>query len=130
MHIQWCWIFGQRLREQILELVKRKQDGMGCSLPVVGARFRAELANELLVWEQLGAPRRAGGEAHRVRELGMVVSCGGSGEKGWSTELELGSGESLEDRHGTATLGTEPKRAGGLDQGGLWFSLRQLYCTE
>jgi hypothetical protein len=43
--------------------------------------------------------------------------------------LELGSGKSLEDRHGTATLGTEPKRVGELDPGGVCFGLRRCYCT-
>ena len=71
---------------------------------------------------KLGAPRRPVVRAHRVREHGVVVSCG-SGEKRWRTKLELGRGEFLDDRHGTATLGTEPKRAGGLDQGSLWFGL-------
>jgi len=45
-----------------------------------------------------------------VRELGMVVSCGGSGEKGWRAELELGGAKPLDDHHGPATVGTEPKR--------------------
>jgi hypothetical protein len=60
----------------------------------------------------------------------MVVSCGGSGEKGWRTKCKLGSGESLDDDHGTITLGTEPKRAGGLDSGGVCFGLRRHYCTQ
>ena len=64
-----------------------------------------------------------------MRELGIAVSCGGSGEKGWSTKLELGSGKSLDHHHGTATLGTEPKRVGWLNQGGLWFG-RRRYCAE
>jgi hypothetical protein len=29
----------------------------------------------------------------------MVVSCGDSGERGWRAELDLGSGESLDDHH-------------------------------
>jgi hypothetical protein len=38
----------------------------------------------------------------------MGVSWRGSDEKEGRTELELGSSQSLEDRHGAATLGTEP----------------------
>jgi hypothetical protein len=74
----------------------------------------------------------AGGEGHRVRERGVVVSCGGSGEKGWRTELDLGRSESLDDYHGTATLGTEPKRAGWQDWGGFRFGLRcyRAECCE
>ena len=96
----------------------------------VGARVLAEVENGWLVWGQIGRTTSAGGEMHRGRELGMVVSCGGSGEKGWRTELDLGGGESLDDRHGTATLGTEPKRAGGLDEGNVCFGLWRRYCTE
>ena len=43
----------------------------------------------------------------------MVVSCGGSGETRWRTELQLGRGESLDDCHGIATSGTEPERDDG-----------------
>ena len=60
----------------------------------------------------------------------MVVSCGGSGEKGWRTELQLGSGESLDERHGTAASRTEPERDGGLDLGGVCFGLQWRYCTQ
>jgi hypothetical protein len=60
----------------------------------------------------------------------MVASCGGSGETRWRTELQLGSGESLDDRHGTATSGTEPKRAEGRDAGRVCFSLQRRYWTQ
>jgi hypothetical protein len=63
-----------------------------------------------------------------VRELGKVVSCCGSGEKRWRAELELGGGKSLDDHHGPATVGTEPKRSGFLDGGGLWLGLRLNHC--
>jgi len=33
-----------------------------------------------------------------VSEIGIVVSCGDSGGKGWRTELDLDSGKSLDDR--------------------------------
>lgn len=36
-------------------------------------------------------------------ELGMVVSYGGSGEKGWRAELELSGRKSLDDHHRAAT---------------------------
>ena len=65
-----------------------------------------------------------------MRELGIVVSCGRSGEKGWRTELELGSRKSLDDHHGAATFGTEPKRARLLGKGGFGFGVRWLYCAE
>ena len=130
MCIQWALGIWERHWEQVLGLEKRKLDGVGCGLRVIGARLRAEVGNELVVCGQVGHTTPAGGAAHRVRELGMVVSCGGSGEKGWRTELELGSGKSLDDRHGTATWGTEPKRAGGLDPRSLWFGLRRRCGTE
>jgi hypothetical protein len=34
----------------------------------------------------------------------MVVSCGDSGERGWRTELDLGSRKSLDDHHAAAGL--------------------------
>ena len=77
--------------------------------------------------EGRGTP--AGGWGHQVRELGVVVSCGGSGEKRWRTKLDLGSGKSLDDCHRAPTFGTAPKRARWLDRGGFWFGLR-LYRAE
>jgi len=65
-----------------------------------------------------------------VREIGIVVSCGDSVERGWRAELDLGSGKSLDDHHLSATLGTEPKWARFLGRGGFWFGLRWLYCSE
>jgi hypothetical protein len=74
---------------------------------VVGTGFWVEVGNGPLVWGQAGRTTPAGGEGPRVGELGAVVSCGGSGEKGWRAELELGGGKSLDDHHGPATVGTE-----------------------
>ena len=88
------------------------------------------MGNGLLVWGTVERTTLGGGEVHRGRELGMVVSCGGSDEAGWRTEVQLGGGESFDDRHGTATSGTEPKRAGGLDSGGICFGLRRCHCTQ
>ena len=90
----------------------------------VGARVGGEVGNGELVWGQEGRrTAAAGGESHRVREIGMVVSCGDSGERGRRTELDLGSRKSLDDHHAAATLGTEPKGAGFLGRGGFWFGL-------
>jgi hypothetical protein len=63
-----------------------------------------------------------------VRELGKVVSCGGCGEKGWRTELDLSRRKSLDDHHGSAAVGTEPKRSGFLGGGGWWLGLRLNHC--
>ena len=97
---------------------------------MVGARLGAEIGSgeACLGEEERSTP--AGGEAHRQRGLGFVVSCGGFGEKGWRTELELGSGKSLDDHHLSATFGTEPKWVRFLGRGGYWFGLRWLYCSE
>ena len=70
----------------------------------------------------LGARRAhhaVGGEKHRVSEIGIVVSCGDTGERGWRAELDLGGGKSLDDHHPSATFGTEPKWAGFLGRGGF-----------
>ena len=83
-----------------------------------------------MVWGQEGRTTLAGGEKHRVREIGIFVSCGDSGGKGWRTELDLGSGKSLDDHHAAATFGTEPKWARFLGRRGFWFGLRWLYCSE
>src|SRR5579872_755904 len=60
----------------------------------------------------------------------MVVSCGGSGETRWLTELDLGCSKSLDDHHGSATFGTDPKRARFLGWGNFWLGARWLYCVE
>lgn len=65
-----------------------------------------------------------------MREIGIVVSCSGSGEKGWRTELELGSRKSFDDYHAAATFETEPKWARFLGRGGFWFGLRWRYGSE
>ena len=64
-----------------------------------------------------------------MKEIVIGVSCSGSGTKRWRTELELGSGKSLEDHHGTATFGTDPKRV-RFPGRGFWFGARWLYCVE
>ena len=83
-----------------------------------------------MVWRQEGRTTAVGGEAHRVKEVGVVVSCSGSGETRWRTELDLGSGKSLDNHHGTATFGTDPKWVLSLDRGGFWFGARWLYWVE
>ena len=65
-----------------------------------------------------------------MREIGIFVSCGNSGERGWRTELDLGSRKSLDDYHLSATLGTEPKWARFLGRRGFWFGLRWLCSSE
>jgi len=65
----------------------------------------------------------AGDQRHRIREIGMVVSCGDSGERGWRTELNLGSRKSLDDHHAAAAFGTEPKWARFQGRRGLRFGL-------
>ena len=90
---------------------------MGCSLRVVGALVGAEVGSGQLVWGQAGHTTPAGAEGHRVRELGLVVSCGGSEEKGWRTQLRLCRRESFDDYHEPTTLGTAPKRGGFMGRG-------------
>jgi len=65
-----------------------------------------------------------------VSELGILVSCSGSGEQGWRTELELGSGKSLDDHHGAATFGTDPERARFLRRRGSRLGGRWLHRVE
>ena len=81
----------------------------------------------------MGQPGRttpAGDGKHRGSEIVIGVSCSGSGAKRWRTELELGCGKSLDNHHGAATLGTEPKRVQFLGWRGFWFGLRWLDCVE
>ena len=68
--------------------------------------------------------RPAGVGRHRASEIGIGVSCSGSGEPGWRTKLELGSSKSFEDHHGAATFRTAPKRARFLGSRCLLFYLR------
>ena len=44
--------------------------------------------------------------------------------------MELGSGKSLDDHHGAAAFGTDPKWTRFLARGDSWFSARWLYCIE
>jgi hypothetical protein len=78
---------------------ERGEDWFGESLRVVGTGFWLEVGNGQLVWGQAGRTTPAGGEGHRVRELGQVASCGGSGEKRWRTELDLSRRKPLDDHH-------------------------------
>lgn len=97
--------------------------GYGCSFRALGAGHGAEVGNGQLVWGQAGRTTPAGAEGHGVWKLALVVSCGGSSERGWRTELELGSGKSFDDQHRPTTLGAAPKRAGWMSSGGFWFGL-------
>jgi hypothetical protein len=81
-----------------------------------------------VVWGQAGRTTPAGGEGHRVRELGKVISCGGWGERGWRTELDLSRRKPLNDHHGPVTLGTEPEGFGFLGRGCFWLGLRLNHC--
>src|ERR1700747_3674545 len=80
-----------------------------------------------------GARRRKGDRAERrIGDCGFgkLVSCGGSGERGRRTELDLCSRKSLDDHHAAATFGTEPRWTRFPGRGGFWFSLRWLYSSE
>jgi hypothetical protein len=67
--------------------------------------FERRLEAESLVWGQEERTTPAG-EAHRKRGLGFVVSCGGTGQKGWRTELEL-CGSSADS---SATMRNSPEK--------------------
>ena len=52
---------------------------------------------------------------------GRVISCAAVTSERWRTKLELSCGESFDDRHRSATLGTAPKRVrflGAVDVSG------------
>ena len=99
------------------------QESFDCSL-------RAKVSSQKLGGGQRERTTAAGDGKHRASEIGMGVSWHGSDEKGGSTELELGSSQSLDDHHGAATLGTEPKWVRLLGQRRCWFGLRWLFCVE
>ena len=101
-----------------------KAELLWLTLLVVGTGFWADVGNGPLGRGQAGHRLPAGGDEHQVWELGMVVSCGDSGERGWRAELELGGGKSLDHHHGPATVGTEPERSGFLGGGCFWLGLR------
>src|SRR5260370_13542738 len=82
-----------------------------------------ELEARSLVDGQRKRTRPVGAGRHRASEIGMGVSCRGSGEPGWRTKLELGRGKSLDDHDGAATFGTAPKRARFLCSRCLLFYL-------
>jgi hypothetical protein len=90
------------------------------------SRLEAESGSEL----EEGRRTPAAGGRPRVREVGIVVSCDGSGERRWRTELQLGGSKSLDQNHWATALRAEPKRAGLLNRGGFRFGLRRWYCAE
>ena len=128
MPIQSCLGQKRRLRNGYWSQRELGEDWLGESLRVVGMGFRVEFGNRQVVWGQGGRTTPAGGEGHRVRELGVVVSCGGSGENGWRTELDLSRRKPLDDHHRPATLRTEPKRSGFFGGGCFWLGLRLHHC--
>ena len=67
--------------------VNKRAGRIGLVVVRVGSRreFETRLETGSCVWEQEGRTTAAGGERHRVREIGIVVSCGDSGERGWRT---------------------------------------------
>jgi hypothetical protein len=89
-----------------------------------------ELEARSLVDGQRKRTRPVGAGRHRASEIGMGVSCRGSGEPGWRTKLELGRGKSLDDHDGAATFGTAPKRGRFLGSRCLLFYLRLRYRAK
>src|SRR5262249_11764148 len=65
--------------------------------------------------------RDAGKRADRAA-CGEVISCSRDQER-WRTELELCRGESFDDDHRSAALGTAPQRVGGWCGRGFRFGL-------
>src|ERR1700758_4946640 len=117
MQIQWC--FGSERDAGNRYWGNRSVDWTGSIVVCERKLGRPELG-----MGQLGRTTAAGDGKHRGSEMAIGVSCSGSDEKRWRTELELGSRESLDDHHGAATLGTEPKRARFPDSRCLLFYLR------
>ena len=101
--------------------------------------WRSEVGYDERVWQRLswkglqeqicGAESQRNterAEARNVFALERVVSCG-RGDPRWRTKLDLGSGEPLDDLHGSATLGTAIKIRSVFGGGSVWFRLR-LWC--
>jgi hypothetical protein len=61
----------------------------------------------------------------RVFELETVVSCRGA-DPWWSTKLDFGSGEPLDDLHWSSTLGTAIKIGNVFGGGSKFFGKRFL----
>ena len=123
MQIQWCCRDEKDSGNRWWSESERGPGWFDCSL-------RAKVSSQELGGGQRERTPAAGDGKHRASEIGMGVSCGGSGAKGWRTELDLGRGESLDNHHAAATLGTEPKWVRLLGQRGCWFGWRWLFCVE
>jgi hypothetical protein len=79
-------------------------------------RAKGNLGEEVL--SLLTRHRKAGrGQARKLFGMQRAVSCGSHETERWGTELDLGSGPSLDNDHGGATVGTSPKRIGLLGSG-------------
>ena len=72
-----------------------------------------------------GAGRRGRSAVNRAEfsSCGRAVSCRSSDPQWWRTELDLSSGKSFDDLHGSATVGAAPKRV-RFPGGGFRFDLR------
>ena len=53
----------------------------------------------------------------------MISESRGNGEDRWGAELDLGSRQSLDEEHGSATVGAAAERTRFLGHGGFWFNL-------
>src|SRR6202140_5464299 len=102
MQIQWGCGDEKGLGNECWSESERGPDWFDCSL-------RAKARSQELGMGQPGRTTPAGDGKHRGGEIVIRVSCSGSGEKGWRTELELGSGKSVDDHHAAATFGTDRK---------------------
>ena len=67
--------------------------------------------------------RRDAGKRTDSAVCGRVISCSGDQER-WRTKLELCRGESLDDGHRSAALGTAPQRRQGRSGRGFRFVFR------
>jgi len=78
-------------------------------------RRKVSLGEELrALKEEFCYARKRSGREHAETckgfEFERVVSCG-SGDRGWRTKLDFGSGESFDDHHRSTAFGTAPETA-------------------
>ena len=134
---RWLWVFNSldgwhEVGDGAVGLVGEEQYGLEMVVEVEDDRgYKRFWGRDENFFRGQGARRADRAEGRiEVCGFGKLVSCGDSGERGRRTELDLGSGKSVDDHHAAATFGTEPKWARFLGRGGFWFGVRWRYGSE
>ena len=129
--IQIEWSEGEVLKSAGVDTEGEERVGEGVGTRIDG-RKRWNRGGEVGSGQEQGGRGQSAVNRAEFSSCGGAVSCRSSDQAWWRTELDLSSGKSFDDCHGSTTLGATPKRVGFLGGGGFWFHLRRncAQCCE